>query len=178
VGLRWPSRTSRARRLLRTVFCCLVAPQPTRPARWRMRARSRNHKSVAAAASPSAIALVGSRTGARAEGEPRHGSSPATSNAASGVIALRSRVCFTSRVMRPGERGEPSARRTHVIAIEEAKRGVQSRGTPVRPPKPATIPGAPQMASDLQLHPAFDELKAATRVSDGKISSPSPAGSD
>src|SRR6516225_6727814 len=30
------------------------------------------------------------------------------------------------------------------------------------------------MASDLQLHPAFDELKAATRVSDGKIVHPAP----
>src|SRR5215472_15635968 len=69
--------------------------------------------------------------------------------------------------------GSPFSR-THVIAIEEAKRGVQSRGTPVRPPKPATIPGAPQMAPELQLHPAFDELKAATRVSDGKIVHPAP----
>jgi len=42
--------------------------------------------------------------------------------------------------------------RTHVIAIEQAKRAVQSRRTPLYPPKPAAIPGAPQMAFVGRLH--------------------------
>ena len=68
----------------------------------------------------------------------------------------------------------PTQSRTHVIAVEQAKRAVQSRRAPLPPPKPATIPGAPQMAPDLQLHPAFNELKAAARVSDGKVVHPAP----
>jgi len=63
----------------------------------------------------------------------------------------------------------PTPIRTHVIAIEQAKRGVQSRRAPRRPAKSATIPGTPEMAPELELHPAFDELKAATRVSYGRV---------
>src|SRR5215469_6586383 len=68
----------------------------------------------------------------------------------------------------------PTQSRTHVIAAEQAKRAVQSRCAPLPPPKPASIPGAPQMAPDLQLHPAFNELEAATRVPDGEIAHPAP----
>src|SRR6185437_11828067 len=53
--------------------------------------------------------MVGSRTGAPARVSPATFPAPATSNAACGVIALRSRVWFTSRVMRPDGRGAPNA---------------------------------------------------------------------
>jgi hypothetical protein len=64
--------------------------------------------------------------------------------------------------------------RTHVIPVEQAKRTVQSLRTPLPPPKPTTIPGTPQMTPDLQLHPAFNKLKTATRVSNGKVIHPAP----
>ena len=50
----------------------------------------------------------------------------------------------------------PTPIRTHVIVIEQAKRGVQSQRVPRRPAKSATIPGTPEMAPELELHPAFD----------------------
>src|SRR5215472_2069909 len=96
---------------------------------------------------------------------------PATSNAACGFPALRSPVCFTSRVMGLivlGRRHGPP----NLVAVEQPQRFVQPLRTPPLPAEALSIPGPRHVAPDLLFHPVFNEAEALAGISHRKVGHP------
>src|SRR5271157_805536 len=96
----------------------------------------------------------------------------AASNAACGFPALRSPVCFASRLMGPILPEPLSARVVQRVAVEEAQLVVHPLPIPPLPIEAPTIPSALHMAPDLLFHPVFDEAEALAGMSDREVIHP------
>src|SRR6516164_7070173 len=98
---------------------------------------------------------------------------PSTSNAACGFPALRSPICFTSRLIGPILPGRLSACRVALDSREQPESVVQPRPTPSFPAEALSLLSMRQLAPDLLLHPILDEAEALTGVPNREVVHPS-----
>jgi hypothetical protein len=83
-------------------------------------------------------------------------------------LALRSPVCFSSRLMGPIWPGRLSA----LVAVEQPKGFVQPLPTPPLPAEALSVLSPPHMAPDLLFYPVFDEVKALAGMPDREVVHP------
>ena len=87
-------------------------------------------------------------------------------------LALRSPVCFASRLMDLSCRGDFRQRSSNPVAVEQPQGFVQPLPTPPLPAEAFSILSPPHMAPDLLFHPVFDKAEALAGMPDREVIHP------